>query len=273
MTPDAAFPYRRALVTGASSGIGAAYARALAARGCDLVLVARSRDRLAAVAADLAKDFGVEVETEVADLGDGAARGAVSDRLAAEPAIDFLVNNAGSGWYGRFDQIEAETIREIVEVGVNAVTELSRAVLPGMVELGRGAVVNLSSLLAFTSSVPSPPLPQRASYTASKAFALSLSLLLADELRDTGVKVQALCPGIVDTEFHERAGVDPDAPPPFEPMTADEVVAASLLGLTSGEVVCAPGLHDLDILEARHAADRDCFFAAAPGPLADRYRS
>jgi uncharacterized protein len=261
----------RALVTGASSGIGASFARRLAADGFELVLVARRGDRLERAAEELGREHGVAADPVVADLTDPDDRRLVERILAREPAFDLLVNNAGFGRYGRFDEVDAETIEAMVAINVLAATSLARAALPGMVARGSGAIVNVASMLAFTSSIPPSPLPLRATYAASKAFVIALSELLAGELAGTGVRVQALCPGIVRTEFDSIAHSDPPPPPPFEPMEPDEVVAASLAGLELGEVLCLPGLQDPELLGSVSEARRAVFGAAAPGPRAARY--
>ena len=261
----------RALVTGASSGIGASFARRLAAAGFELVLVARRGDRLERAAEELGREHGVAADPVVADLTDPDDRRRVEGILAGEPAFDLLVNNAGFGRYGRFDEVDAETIEAMVAINVLAATSLARAALPGMVARGSGAIVNVASMLAFTSSIPPSPLPLRATYAASKAFVIALSELLAGELAGTGVRVQALCPGIVRTEFDSIAHSDPPPPPPFEPMEPDEVVAASLAGLELGEVICLPGLQDPELLGSVSEAQRAVFGAAAPGPRAARY--
>jgi uncharacterized protein len=204
----------RALVTGASSGIGASFARRLAADGFELVLVARRGDRLERAAEELGREHGVAADPVVADLTDPDDRRLVERILAREPAFDLLVNNAGFGRYGRFDEVDAETIEAMVAINVLAATSLARAALPGMVARGSGAIVNVASMLAFTSSIPPSPLPLRATYAASKAFVIALSELLAGELAGTGVRVQALCPGIVRTEFDSIAHSDPPQPPP-----------------------------------------------------------
>jgi uncharacterized protein len=192
---------QRALVTGASSGIGAVFARELASRGSDLVLVARSRDKLASLADELRASYGVAADAVVADL----AKPSAADELAAElrdsaPQIDILVNNAGFGLHALLHQADAARLTEMVQVNVAALVDLTRLYLPGMVARDRGAVINVASTAAFQ------PVPYMAVYGASKAFVLSFTEALWAETRRTGVRVTALCPGSTETEFFAVAG-------------------------------------------------------------------
>lgn len=260
----------RALVTGASSGIGTAFAKRLARDGYDLVLVARRRERLEALAQELRGEDGVAAEVVVADLTDPQALQDVE--AAAGAGLGLLVNNAGFAGYKPFSALDPQTAEDLVRVHVLATTRLTRAALPTMVEQGSGAVVNVASLLAFTGSMPPAPLPHRVVYAAAKAYLVAFAQTLQHELEGTGVQVQVLCPGLVRTEFHEVAGID-RSQFPFPPLEPDEVVDASLVGLESAEVVCIPGLEDASVLDRRTQSERELFQAAAPGPLATRYRS
>jgi uncharacterized protein len=192
---------QRALVTGASSGIGAVFARELASRGSDLVLVARSRDKLTALADELSASYGVAADVVVADL----AKPSAADELAAElrdrtPRIDILVNNAGFGLHALLHQADATRLTEMVQVNVAALVDLTRLYLPGMLARDRGAVINVASTAAFQ------PVPYMAVYGASKAFVLSFTEAVWAETRRTGVRVTALCPGSTETEFFAVAG-------------------------------------------------------------------
>ena len=226
----------RALVTGASSGIGMAFARALRARGERLVLVARRRDRLDRLAAELGAEGDAVVVAQ-----DLAAAGA-AERLLAEVrargfAVDLLVNNAGVGHTSRFDRQPAELARAMVDLNVRALTELTRAVLPDMVARGRGRIVNVASNAAFQ------PVPYMAVYAATKAYVVSFTEALATELRGTGVQVQALCPGITATEFLDVAETHRGLLVTRMPMmSAEDVVAASLRGLDRGRLRVIAGL-------------------------------
>lgn len=194
------------LVTGATAGIGHEFARRLAARGDDLVLVARDTARLDEVAADLRSTYGVQTEVLAADLTDAAQLATVEARLAdRERPVDLLVNNAGFGLKGSFLDNDIETEQRQQDVLVRAVLRLTHAALGGMVERRRGGVINVSSVAAF--------LP-RGTYSAAKAWVNSFSAWAHNEYGDRGVTVMALCPGFVKTEFHQRLGVDREATAP-----------------------------------------------------------
>jgi short-subunit dehydrogenase len=227
---------RTALVTGASSGIGAAFARRLGREGYDLVLVARNRERLEAVADEVRAASGVEVETMLADLGNHDELRKVEERVASEPALTLLVNNAGFGTAGRFADLDPGREEELVRVNVTAVVRLTRAALPGMLARGRGTVVNVSSVAGFQ------PGPYAASYSASKAFLNSFTQAVHEELRGTGVRMQLLAPGFTITGFQQRAGIDRRRLPAGAWMTAEQVVDASVRGLRRRQLVVVPGL-------------------------------
>ncbi|WP_318205633.1 SDR family NAD(P)-dependent oxidoreductase [Streptomyces sp. SCL15-4] len=237
----------RAVVTGASSGIGAEYAARLAGRGADLVLVARRAERLDVLAERLRKETGAAVEVMVADLAASADLVRVAERVAAED-VTLLVNNAGINGYGPFTEVGTALLGKVIDVNVVAPTVLARAALPGMLARGRGAVVNVASLLAFAGALPPGPLPHRAVYGGTKGYIVTFTRTLAAELAGTPVRVQVACPGLTATEFHLGTG---EAPVPGEArvhedggMPAADVVTASLDALESGEVVCVPGLSD-----------------------------
>jgi hypothetical protein len=261
---------RSALITGASSGLGQAFAERLAADGHDLIVVARREDRLRALADRLRDAHGTATQVLVANLTVPEDLRRVEARIAAGPALDLLVNNAGFGGYRPFLQLDPARAEELIDLQVLAVTRLTRAALPMMVARGRGAVINVSSQLAFSAALPSPPLPQgRAVYAATKAYVNAFTQLLHGELTGTGVQVQALCPGVVRTEFYARMGVDVDRLP-IAPMAPSEVVSASLAGLQRGEVTCVPGLDDASALDAVRLAERRLFERAWANTLAER---
>jgi uncharacterized protein len=254
-----------ALVTGASSGIGRAFARRLGADGYNLVVVGRRRDRLEELVATLPD---VEIRPMVADLGTDAGVEAVADVCARE-SLSMLVNNAGVAHYMPFIELPADKANELLHVKVVAPTMLARAAAPGMVARGEGTIINVSGMLAFSGPAPIEKLPlRRAVYTGTLAHIVALSQALHEELKSHGLRVQALCPGVVATEFHERQGLDLSAIPR---MSADDVVTASLQGLATGEVLCAPGVERSDLLDAVFKADLAAFAAQAP-QLAARYR-
>jgi len=257
---------RLALVTGASSGIGRAFARRLGADGYDLVVVGRRRDRLEELAVALPD---VKVRHLVADLGTDAGVEVVADLCASEE-LTMLVNNAGVAHYMPFTDLPASKANELLHVKVVAPTMLARAAASGMVARGEGTIINVSGMLAFSGPAPIEKLPlRRAVYTGTLAHIVALSQALHEELKSQGLRIQALCPGVVATEFHERQGLDLSAVPR---MSAEDVVAASLRGLDLGEVLCAPGVERADLLDAVFNADLAVFAAQAP-QLAERYRT
>jgi short-subunit dehydrogenase len=220
-----------ALVTGASSGMGAEFARALAARGYDLILVARRRERLEELAVALAP---AHAEVLVADLTQEGGLREVEERAGS---VDLLVNNAGFGVHGFFWETDAEAQDRMHRLHVVATSRLSRAALAGMVARGRGAIVNVSSVAGFLPAAIS------SSYGATKCWMNRFTESLQLELRSAGspVKVQALCPGFTVTEFHDVAGVDRNTIPGWMWLKAEDVVAASLAGLERGKLFVVPG--------------------------------
>ncbi len=255
-----------ALVTGASSGIGRAFAERLAADGCDLVVVGRRSERLRALAAS---QPDVAVEVVVADLSTDEGIDAVA-QLCADRPLSMLVNNAGVAHYMPMAQLPAATARELVQVKVVAPTMLTRAALPGMIERGAGTVLNVAGMIAFSGPAPAAaPQGQRAVYAGTLAHAVAMSQTLHAELEGTGVNVHVVCPGIVATEFHEVQGMDLSALPR---MSAQDVVTAALAGIERGEVVSAPGVEDYTLLEAVFGADLAAFHGQS-AQLASRYRT
>ena len=259
---------RLAMVTGASSGIGAAYAARLAEDGWDLVLVARRRDRLEEVAARLTGDHGVQVRVLAADLSDAADLAAVSAE-ASGLGLGMLVNNAALAHYMPFAALPDQKARELVDLNVLAPVLLTRSVVAGMVERGAGAVINLASLLAFSGTWDNDYLPKRAVYAASKAFLVTFTQILASELRGSGVRVQVVCPGLVRSEFHTRQGLDMSAVPRMEP---DSLVQASLADLERDIVVSIPGAGDDTALREIETAAAALVPATRAVELPARYR-
>ena len=261
-----------ALVTGASSGLGAAFVERLARDGYDLVIVARRRDRLESLAEQLQTNQHVNVQVIAADLSKLEDLLTVEKRIAQENALELLVNNAGFGGYMPFVELDPDKATELINLKVLAVTRLTRAALPGMITRRGGAVVNVSSRLAFSGSMGSTRLPKRAVYAGANAFIITFSQLLQSELEGTGVHVQALCPGLVETEFHERVSADPSRFPSAMVMKPEDVVQASLAGLKSGEVICVPALEDPELLTQIQESQKRFFELSRSGSLAARYK-
>jgi len=222
-----------ALITGATAGIGAAFADRFASQRYHLVLVARDEVRLAAAAKRLREAGASRVETLSADLSTVDGRAAVEARLAdAEQPVDILVNNAGFGLNEPFRRSSIEDEEVLLDVLVRAVLRLTHAALPGMMDRGRGAVINVASVAAF---VP------RGTYSAAKAWVVSFSESMAAELDGTGVRCLAVCPGFTHTEFHERADMDTSDVPSWMWLNVDQVVEGAMRDLGRGIPVSIPG--------------------------------
>jgi uncharacterized protein len=227
------------LITGASSGIGAAIARGLAARGHGVTLVARREERLRALARELAGAYDIGAEVVQCDLAEDGDRDALVARVEALGVrVDVLVNNAGIGTSGRFVELDRAREREQVRLMCEAIVDLCGAFVPGMADRRSGAMLIVSSTGAFQ------PMPNIATYAAAKAFALSFGEALHAELRSSGVAVTTLCPGPTETEFFEANGPHPTQrvfPAPFW-KTADEVALAGIEGLARNQCVVVPGV-------------------------------
>ncbi|MFZ5802631.1 MAG: SDR family NAD(P)-dependent oxidoreductase [Candidatus Omnitrophota bacterium] len=226
-----------ALITGASSGIGAAFAEALAGRGFDLVLTARRSRRIEELARRLNRTYRIRIETIPADLN--LVRDVkMLERVFATHGVTWLINNAGFGLRGSFDQIPIENILRMADVHMTAVLRLTRAAIPVMRDRGHGVIIQVASMAAFT------PSPGSGIYSATKAFLVSFSETLAKDLRGTGIKVQALCPGLTVTEFHntpEYKEFRRDRVPKILWMSAEKVVKLSLQAVHSNKTIVVPG--------------------------------
>jgi uncharacterized protein len=225
-----------ALVTGASSGIGAELARLLARDGFDLALVARRGARLEALGAELTARHGVACRAIVADLAQPDAPAAVMAALGPDAErLVILVNNAGFGAYGEVAAMEEGMAAAMIQVNVTALTELTRLALPGLLRRGRGRIMNVASIAGFL------PGPLMAVYHATKAYVVSFSVALSDEMRGTGITVTAFCPGTTRTEFHASPGMRSSRP--LQPLIAEAapVVKAGYDGLMAGRLFVLPG--------------------------------
>jgi uncharacterized protein len=222
-----------ALITGPTSGIGAGYARRYASDGYDVVLVARDVDRLTQLAAELDGEAG-SIEILPADLADPAGRAKVADRLVA--GVQVLVNNAGFGTLGEFWTTDPTLLQAQLDVHVTAVMQLTRAALPAMIDAGAGIVINIASVAGLLQGRGYP------AYSASKSWVVAFTEGLAAALNGTGVGAHAVCPGLVRTEFHRRAGIDLSSVPSFQWLEVDDVIRKSLADVHRGKVISIPGV-------------------------------
>jgi hypothetical protein len=250
-----------ALITGASSGIGAVYADRLAKRGYDLVLVARNANRLAALAQRLKDETGRSVETIAADLTNKSDLARIEATLRSNASITLLVNNAGVGAAAALLNSDVAKMDEMIRLNVGALTRLTYATAPGFVARGGGTIINIASIVAIA--------PERLNgvYGGTKAFVLALSQSLNHELAGKGVRIQAVLPGATATEFWDIAGLPVSNLPSANVMTAEDMVDAALSGLDQGEVVTIPSLPDeaeWDGFDAARRAMSDRLSSAVP---------
>lgn len=256
-----------ALITGASSGIGRAYAERLGRDGFDLIVVARRRDRLEDLKHSLESTHEASVEVLATDLSTEDGMGAVEQR-AGDPRLDTVIDNAALAHYMPFLELPPEKAEELVKLNALGPLRLIRAALPGMVDRGHGTLVSIATNLVFSGTAEAAQLPKRAVYAATKAFLFMLVRLLGMELQGSGVRLQVVCPGLVRTEFHTRQNIDMSQRPRMEPQ---DVVEASIRGLELGELVCIPGLEETEKLDRRDEAERDLMAAGMRAQLAGRY--
>lgn len=254
-----------AVITGASTGIGALFAEGLAARGHDVILVARNAERLEATAARIRARHGVAVRGIAADLSDPAQLRALEATLAADAGITVLVNNAGIGATGTLAQTDPARLDAMVALNVTALTRLTRAVVPGFLARGAGRVVNIASVLAVAPEV------FHGVYGATKAFVLAFSQSLRKEFAGTGLGVQVVLPGATATEFWETAGADVGNVPPEMVMSATDLVAAALVGFDRGEFATLPALQDGTQWDAFEAARQAMMPNLSTSRVAPRY--
>jgi len=237
---------RIALITGASAGLGTDFAQQLAANGKQLVLVARRKERLDELAAELGRARAVAMDLSEA----GAADRLMADIAAHGEEVDLLINNAGFGLTGRFAELDGQRQRQMIDLNCGALVELAHAVLPGMIERKSGAILNVASTAAFQ------PGPGMAVYFATKAFVLSFSEALHEEVKGQGVVVSALCPGPTATEFGEVAGFGPSNASSKLAAASAPVVRAGLDGLAAGRAIVVPGLMNKSTAQAHRFLPR-----------------
>lgn len=254
-----------ALITGASSGIGAVYADRLAARGYDLILVARREDRLETLAAKITQAYGREVQTIGADLVNPADLTRVESLLAGNPAIQVLVNNAGLARLHPLAQSSVEDSTTQIALNITALTRLTHAALPGMLVRNEGLIINVASVLGVHS------LPVSSVYSGTKSYVLAFSRGLQSELAETGVKVQIVLPAATATEIWDASGIPLSALEQESVMTTENLVDAALAGLDQGETITWPSVADGSLWETYDAARGALFAATQTGKPAPRY--
>lgn len=255
-----------ALITGASSGIGAVYADRLAHRGYDLILVARKRDRLLALADRITDQTRRSVEIVDADLNDRAALAGIEAKLRQDASLTLLVNNAGVGTHTPLLDSDADAMSRMIDLNVTALTRLTYAAVPAFVARGKGAVINIASIVAIA------PETLNGVYGGTKAFVLAFSQSLHHELADKGVQVQAVLPGATATDFWETGGLPLAHLPKEIVMSASDLVDAALTGFDRGELVTIPSLHAVEEWETYEAVRRTMSTHLSSDAAAARYR-
>lgn len=255
-----------AVITGASSGIGAIYADRLARRGYNLILIARSREKLAALARTISKETGRSVKVVPADLADHDDLRRVEADLREDASISLLVNNAGAGTHKALLDSDAEAMETMIDINVIAPTRLTYAVVPRMVERGRGTIINIASIAALR------PEALNGVYGGSKAYIQAFSTSLNHELADKGIRTQAVMPGATATDFWKKGGLPVEHLPPAIVMDAGEMVDAALAGLDLGERVTIPSLPDLKLWQDFESAREALGPNLSRSEAADRYK-
>jgi uncharacterized protein len=256
-----------AVITGASSGIGAIYADRLASWGYDLILVARNRERLSAVAKRVSEDTGRSAEIIVADLGNRADLVHVEDRLRTDASITLLVNNAGVGVPTPFLAADIDKIDQMIELNVTALVRLTYAVMPAFVERAKGAVINISSALGIAPEL------LNGVYGGTKAFVLAFGLSLHKEFSGRGIRIQTVVPGATATDFWELSATPLNGLPAEVVMNADDMVEAAIAGFELGEIITIPSLPDVADWETYEAARQNLIPKLSLSSPAGRYVS
>lgn len=260
--------HKWACITGATSGIGASFAKKLASRGYHLLITGRRKKQVQSLVNSLSKENGIKVDTFIAEFSDNQALSSLVKRIKELKNLELLVNNAGFAHKGLFHLQDFRIQKQMMMVHCLAPAQLTHAVIPQMVQNGRGAVINVSSTSAFS------PFPLNAVYSASKAFLINFSESLHLELKGTGVKVQALCPGITRTEFHHRMGLDPKRVYKkkgiWKASEPNQVVEISLDCLEKNKVICVPGMNNKFIRTLLKFLPRSILYRRAPQTIRKR---
>jgi short-subunit dehydrogenase len=256
-----------ALITGATAGLGYAYAEQLASRGLDIVLVARDKSRLDTAASALAEKSGRKIDVLSADLGTHEGVEAVVTRIRQDETITVLVNNAGGGGFGSLSSTDADWLEGVIALNVTALTRLAGAAAGAFTERGTGAIVNIASALALNV------MPVSAVYSATKSYVVALTQGLAQELADSAVQVQVVLPGGLSTGFWNGSGIELDQLPAEIIMSPSDAASAGLAGLDAGELVTIPSLEDGSQWEAYDAARLALVPSLSLTQPASRYRS
>jgi short-subunit dehydrogenase len=254
-----------AIVTGATSDVGALYAAGLAERGYDLLLVGRQRQPLEAVAKAVAQKASVKVETLVANLSEPKDLARIEARISGDPAVSALINNAGAATFGPLARLSSEAVNEMIAVNITALTRLTRAVLPGLLARRAGTIVNLASVLAFH------PWPDFGAYAATKTYVVNFSQALQGEVEGKGVLVQVVTPPAADTGFWNKAGLPVSNLPAGAVMKPRDLVDAALKGLDRGEPWVFPSLSEPAIWEEHQKTRQVLVGGLMNGTPAARY--
>jgi hypothetical protein len=255
----------KAVITGASTGIGKVFADRLAKRGYDLILIARRADRLNLLAAELRAAYSVSVQTMPADLADSTQLGAVVDLIAADERVSLLLNNAGTATLGAFVDSTAEDISAMVNLNIVALTRLTLAVLPGFKRRNQGSIINIGSVLGLNS------LPVSSVYSGTKGYVLNFTRGVHQEVAGTNIRVQLVLPAAIATDLWDISGFPLSQLDPRTVITAENAVDASLAGLDLGEDLTFPSLNDLELLANYDSARTSLFTATLTGQPAGRY--
>jgi short-subunit dehydrogenase len=256
----------KALVTGASSGIGAVYAHRLARRGFDLVLVARNEERLSAIAAQLRAETGRKVEVIAADLGSQTDLSRIEQVLKTDEAITLLVNNAGFGGAGSVLESDVDRMQQMIDLNVTALMRLTYAAVPGFVQRGGGSIINIASIVAIAPEL------LNGVYGGTKAFVLAFSQSLRHELAEKNIRIQAVLPGATATEFWAVAGVPVEHLPSEIVMSTEDMVDAALVGFDQGELATIPALENVELQNAYEDARQALKPNLSRSSAAPRYR-